>query len=58
VQYIDGRTVLVEVKAKWVLQQPDEAKVQIRLAVAKAEAYRRGWDFAIWTEDELSCKLK
>lgn len=45
-------TVLVEVKASWVLQMPPTDKRVQRLELARREAALRGWGFEIWTEKD------
>lgn len=44
--------LLVEVKASWVLDQPEDSKVQKRLKLAKKESSKRDWKFIIWTEKD------
>jgi hypothetical protein len=47
-----NRKVLVEVKASWVLSQPEDAKEVRRLKLAEDYASSQGWDFEIWTEKD------
>jgi hypothetical protein len=55
VHFFDGPPCLVEVKASWVLSQPVESKVRIRLRWAEEYATSQGWRFEVWTEkDRLS----
>jgi hypothetical protein len=49
----DGTVCLIEVKASWVLGLDPSHKVLQRLDVARKEAYRRGWDFNVWTEKDV-----
>ncbi len=58
VEYTGGRAgviELVEVKAAWVLSQPDGSKVAQRLTKAREFAVDQGWSFTVWTERELGC---
>ena len=50
VEYEDGSTLLVEVKASWVLGLSVEHKISKRLMLSADLASDRGWGFAIWTE--------
>lgn len=52
VTYSDGRRVLVEVKASWVLNLPSEHRTRQRLTLAQEEANHHGWGFEIWTEKD------
>ena len=53
IEYADGSTLLVEVKASWVLNLPSDHKVQQRLQISRQLAESHGWGFGIWTEREL-----
>lgn len=58
VEYTGGRAgiiELVEVKAAWVMSQPDDSKVAQRLTKAREFAVEQGWSFTVWTERELGC---
>jgi len=53
IHYGDGTSLLVEVKAKWVLDLPKDHKVQQRLQISRGLAHIHGWGFEIWTQKEL-----
>jgi hypothetical protein len=55
VEYEGARVMLVEVKAAWVLSQPLDSRVRVRLDVARDFAASQGWTFEVWTERELGC---
>ena len=50
VRFVGGTITLIEVKASWVLNYPDEHPKIQRLVLARDEAIRRGWGFVILTE--------
>lgn len=49
----DGSTTLIEVKAAWVLSQPESTPALLRLERSRKVAMMFGWSFAVWTEKEL-----
>ena len=57
VEYQGGRVVVVEIKASWVFNLPEGHKVKKRLRLAQELAVARGWEFSIWTEQELKDAL-
>jgi hypothetical protein len=50
VEWTDGRRTLIEVKASWALTDPASCR---RLDLARTVAQQRGWEFAIYTEENL-----
>lgn len=52
VKYRD-KTVLIEVKSKWVLNLSEEHRVKKRLKRSEILAKNNNWCFTIWTEKEL-----
>jgi hypothetical protein len=52
VRYGSG-VVLIEVKASWVLELPEEHKIRKRLRQASSFAFDQGWDFRILTEKDF-----
>lgn len=53
VNKIRGKTVLIEVKPKWKL---NDAKTKLKIEAGKGYAKQRGWGFEVWTEKELGLK--
>lgn len=53
VTHVDGHITLLEVKASWVLNLPEDHKVQKRLYRASSYAASKGWEFLIWTENDF-----
>ena len=53
VERADGRTSLIEVKADWVFSLPEGHKTRKRILIARDLAANQGWDFIVWTEQEL-----
>lgn len=53
VTHTDGRIVLLEVKASWVLNLPETHKVRQRLQEASSYAAAMGWEFQILTEKDF-----
>lgn len=51
VNWDDGSTTLVEVKAHWATLLPPDHKVSVRLERSRHIAARMGWTFDTWTED-------
>ena len=58
VGYRNGSVCLVEVKAAWVLNLPPTHRVAKRLQISCDIAAEQGWDFAVWTEQELGDALR
>jgi hypothetical protein len=52
VHYFAGPSKLVEVKAFWVLTQPEQSRVRTRLRLSEEYAALRGWGFEVWTEKD------
>jgi hypothetical protein len=51
-----GGVRLIEIKPKWVLEHPtlgNNYKQIARLDVAAKQAESQGWQFSVWTEEEL-----
>jgi len=59
VTYTDGSVEIIEIKASWVLNLPDEHPLQAKLRMYEKALRSSGYPFTIWTEkdvlkDELS----